>query len=188
MSVQKIWFTSDHHFGHQNIIRFSNRPFASTAEMNEVMVQRWNARVAPGDVVYHLGDFAFLPPPGIRALREQLHGTIRLLRGNHDKSIDACASCFDWIKDYYELKVEDADAVGGKRKIILLHYALRVWNASHHGAWHLYGHSHGELPDDPASLSLDVGVDCHNFYPISYEEVKSLMAQKTWTPPFAQRS
>lgn len=51
----------------------------------------------------------------------------------------------------------------------------------------LYGHSHGTLPDDEAALSFDVGVDCHNFYPVSYEEVKAVMARKKWTPPFAAR-
>jgi len=65
---------------------------------------------------------------------------------------------------------------------------MRTWNASHHGVWHLYGHSHGTLSDDEKALSIDVGVDCHNFYPISYEEVKELMKAKKWTPPFAPRN
>jgi calcineurin-like phosphoesterase family protein len=82
---------------------------------------------------------------------------------------------FQWVKDYYELTVEEADAPGGTQSIVLFHYALRVWNRAHYGAWHLYGHSHGTLPDIPGSLSLDVGVDCHDFTPLSYNEVKAMM-------------
>ena len=71
---------------------------------------------------------------------------------------------------------------------ILLHYAMKIWRSSFRGTWHLYGHSHGSLPDDPNSLSFDVGVDCHDYYPISYKEVKAIMAKKTWTPPFGDRT
>jgi calcineurin-like phosphoesterase family protein len=59
---------------------------------------------------------------------------------------------------------------------------MRVWNKSHHGAWHLYGHSHGTLPDDPNALSFDCGVDCHNYTPISFEQVEAIMAKKTFKP------
>ncbi len=62
---------------------------------------------------------------------------------------------------------------------------MKVWRSSFRGTWHLYGHSHGHLPDDIHSLSFDVGVDCHDFYPLSYEEVKNRMKQKQWTSPFA---
>jgi hypothetical protein len=62
-----------------------------------------------------------------------------------------------------------------------------VPGTAHRGVWQLYGHSHGTLSDDEMALSFDVGVDCHNFYPISYEEVKEIMKQKKWTPPFGPR-
>ena len=81
---------------------------------------------------------------------------------------------FGWIQDYYELKVADADAPSGKQLIVLCHYAFRVWRNAHHGSWHLYGHSHGSLPS--AGRSMDVGVDCHDFSPISYEQVKTAFA------------
>ena len=53
--------------------------------------------------------------------------------------------------------------------LVLCHYALRVWDRAHYGAWHLYGHSHGTLP--AWGLSLDVGVDSHDFRPINLDEV-----------------
>jgi len=187
MDSNRIWFTSDHHFGHKNIIKYSERPFDSVDEMNAEMIKRWNEKVGPDDHVYHLGDFALTSPGKLRKIREQLHGKIFLITGNHESTALDCKDCFDWIKDYYELTVNDADAHRGKRFIVLFHYAMRVWNAGHHGTWHLYGHSHGNLPDDESSRSFDVGVDCHNFYPLSYQEVKDIMAQKKWVPPFESR-
>ena len=185
--MSQIFFTADTHFGHKNIIKYSNRPFASAQEMDEQLIERWNQKVAADDSVYHLGDVGLSPPPKLREVLDQLNGKIYLIRGNHEKSADACRKRFEWIKDYFELEVEDPDAYQGKRYLTLFHYAMRVWNASHHGTWSLYGHTHGELEDLPDSLSLDVGVDCHDFAPLSYQEVKNLMANKKWESPLAKR-
>ncbi len=56
--MSNIWFTSDTHFGHANIIRFCDRPFKDIQEMNERLIANWNAVVRPGDSVYHMGDFS----------------------------------------------------------------------------------------------------------------------------------
>ncbi|MDU1890082.1 MAG: metallophosphoesterase family protein [Dysgonomonas sp.] len=184
MENPKIWFTSDTHFGHKNIIKFSERPFVDVDEMNETMIQRWNEVVGENDIVYHLGDFAFLTAGKLRQIISRLNGKICLIKGNHDESVSSCSECFEWIKDYYELIVDDEEAYRCKRLIVLLHYPLREWNGSHHGTWHLYGHVHGETEDDEKSLSFDVGVDCHNFYPLSYQDVKDIMSKKKWAPPF----
>lgn len=110
-----------------------------------------------------------------RDYRRRLNGRIHFIRGNHDKGIEQFRDCFEWLKDYNEITVEG-------QKIVLMHYAMRVWNRSHHGSWMLYGHSHGSLPDDPHARSLDVGVDCHGFKPVSFNELKRLMAKKHWQP------
>ncbi|RZJ71256.1 metallophosphoesterase family protein [Flavobacterium sp.] len=183
-----LWFTSDHHFGHKNIIKFSNRPFADIDEMNSELIKRWNEKVKPEDIVYHLGDFGLASVPKVREILGELNGKIHLVTGNHESVALQCADCFESVKDYHELIIPDPEAHAGKRLIVLFHYAMRVWNASHHGSWHLYGHSHNELPDDRTSLSFDVGVDCHDFYPISYQEVKQIMSRKTWTSPFEPRN
>jgi calcineurin-like phosphoesterase family protein len=185
--MSKIWFTSDTHFGHKNILKYANRPFASIGEMNETFILRWNERVAPEDTVYHLGDVSFMTGAKTSDLLWRLNGNIRVLVGNHDTDEVLKLPRFEWVKDYYELIVKDPDAYSGERLIVLFHYTMRVWNASHHGSWHLYGHSHGNLPDDPCALAFDAGVDSHNYAPISYEEVKAIMATKTWTPPFGLR-
>jgi calcineurin-like phosphoesterase family protein len=186
--MNNIWFTADHHFGHKKVIEFSNRPFNSVEEMDEEMIKRWNEKVDIDDEVYHLGDVGLLSSGKLRKILDRLNGKIYLIKGNHESSALDCSSRFEWIKDYYELTVSDADAYNSERFIVLFHYAMRVWNASHYGTWHLYGHSHGELADDPTLLSFDVGVDCHNFYPLSYEEVKSIMLKKSWVPPFQSRN
>jgi calcineurin-like phosphoesterase family protein len=145
-----VWFTSDTHFGHANIIGYSQRPFASTEEMDAVLICNWNARVRPQDEIWHLGDFTFRSEKAASLYLNRLNGRKHLVWGNHDsekvRQLDAWASSLP----YAELALDG-------RKIVLLHYGLRVWNKSHHGALHFYGHSHGSLPGD--RQSCDVGVD-----------------------------
>jgi len=183
--MSNLFFTSDHHFGHRNIIRFTDRPFESVEEMDAVLIERWNERVKPGDIVYHLGDFSLCSREETEAILDQLQGSIRLIRGNHEGAAMSCRNRFEWIKDYCELKMEASKPGGRRQLVVLCHYAMRVWRSRHHGSYHLYGHSHGSLPDLPDQHCFDVGVDCHDFYPISWEEVKATMATKEWVPPFA---
>lgn len=174
--MPNTFFTADTHFNHDNIRRYSNRPFASAQEMNEALIQNWNSVVNATDTVYHLGDFAMSwRENNTRNIRRRLNGNILFVRGNHDKDIDQYRDCFGWIKDVAFVRVNG-------QEIFLSHYAHRVWNKSHHGCWHLYGHSHGSLPDDPNSLSFDCGVDCFNYTPISFDQVQRLMATKDWKP------
>lgn len=175
--MAKTFFTADTHLGHANIIKYCNRPFAGVKEMDEALIANWNAVVKPEDVVYHLGDFCFGKKfDDFHRYFSQLNGSIIFLKGNHDslawKNRHAFAESYD---AYLEEKINSQD-------ITLCHYAMRVWNKCHYGAWHLYGHSHGTLPDDPNSLSLDIGVDCHGFKPVSFAELKALMAKKTFKP------
>jgi calcineurin-like phosphoesterase family protein len=162
--------------------------------MDAGIVKNWNEVVGKNDKTYLLGDVSFYHKDnkGLNLLN-QLNGEIFLVRGNHDytKSIEEYGSRFTWIKDYYELTVMDESLKyrtesgklrGGKQKIILSHFPFLVWNHGHNGAWNLHGHSHGSLPDDPNALRIDVGVDCHDCYPVSYEAVKKLMSVKTWKP------
>jgi calcineurin-like phosphoesterase family protein len=151
--------------------------------MDAALISNWNTVVKPGDKVFHLGDFCFKGNNTWEHYRNQLNGNITLIKGNHDKIQDGqVAHLFDGVYDYLELKVNDKDARDDTQLIVLCHYAFRVWNKSHHGAWHLYGHSHGTLPDDPNSQSFDCGVDCHNYKPLSYQEVKNIMKTKSFTP------
>jgi len=178
-----LWFTADHHFGHRNIISHCKRPFASVEEMNETLIARWNSVVAPDDVVYHLGDIFLMASGDARKLRDRLHGRLCLLRGNHDKTADNVKGCFEWIKDYHELKVPDEETGRGTQLIVLCHYGFRVWNKWRYGSWNLFGHSHGSLPLLPHTLALDVGVDCHDFTPLSYAQIKVIMQGRGFVLP-----
>ena len=80
----ETWFTSDHHFGHKNILEYEKeaRPFKTIEEMNETLIERWNSVVQPHHLVYHLGDFCFGKKNMDIAAR--LNGKKKLVMGNHD--------------------------------------------------------------------------------------------------------
>lgn len=186
-ATKRIFFTSDIHFGHTNVIKYCNRPFETAEVMDKEIVRRWNQKVSPRDDVYILGDVGLCPTDYLCKVLSQLNGNLFLVAGNHDKGHrknDHFRKQFAWIKDLYTLKVQDDDAPQGIRRIELCHYSMRAWNKHGYGSWMLYGHSHGTLPDDPHALSIDVGMDCHDFAPISYEEIKDIMSKKDWSPPF----
>ena len=179
-----LFFTSDMHMGHKRIIEYCERPFKNVDEMNEAIINRWNEKVTSTDTVNVVGDVCFMNIVDAVNVLRRLNGTINLIKGNHDRKLlkeSSFRSRFSRIEDIYELDVVDADAPRGQ-KIVMCHYALKVWNKSHHGSWHLYGHSHGSLPDDPNSLAIDVGVDSNDFRPWSYEDIKAKMKMKTFKP------
>lgn len=192
-----IYFASDLHFGHANVIKYSNRPFDHVDEMNDTFIKNWNRIVKPNDMVYQLGDFALTNDNEIKSILSSLNGRKKAVFGNHDRSLRKhkdgwVKNFFEEISDMLEVKVEDKDALqGGIQHIVLTHYSMRVWNKSHYGSWNLYGHSHGSLEDPSHMLSMDVGVDAtakrlgcnpENYRPISYEEVKKHMMRKKWKP------
>ncbi len=184
---RKYFFSSDHHFFHKKVIEYTNRPFSCVEEMNEKMIESHNRVVSPKDIVYFVGDFAFTSKEDdIVAILKRMNGEKHFVTGNHDKIMhkekikkEFASFCPSSHKEIY---VPDESVRGGKQSITLCHYAMRVWNKSHHGAFHLYGHSHGSMLDDPKSRSFDVGVDCWNFEPVSYEKVKEVMLLKDWKP------
>lgn len=174
--AQQVWFTSDTHFGHANIVKYSGRPFADVYEMNEMLVQNWNALVRSGDVVYHLGDFALCDVESATKIVKRLAGQKFLVFGNHDKVLRKDRDFLErwiWTKDL-------ADVTVGDQRIVLSHYAMRVWNQSHRGAWQLHGHSHGSLKEEPHLLQADVGVDCWDQRPVAFETLVAKMAAKTY--------
>lgn len=157
-----IWFTSDTHFDHANILKYTDRPFLTVGEMNEALIANWNVSVKPGDIVYHLGDFAFKRHA---YFAERLNGQIILIEGSHDAMDSKAKKAFQCVGPRHTVK--------GEPDIILSHYAMRVWPRSHYGTWHLYGHSHGHLP--AWGKSFDVGVDAQGYSPASIGRVREIM-------------
>jgi len=182
----KLFFTSDTHFYHTNIIKYCDRPYPNAQEMNEDMIKRWNAVVPKDGIVFHLGDVSLTAKnQPLGDLLKKLNGTIYLIIGNHEN--DALAN--DWIKgrwekicDVAEIHVKDEEITDGEQHIVMCHYPMIVWNGSHKGSWQLFGHVHGGLSNKGKILhpvtSMDVGVDSHDFAPISYQQVKEQITRQ----------
>lgn len=165
--MNTLFFTSDTHFGHSSILHLTKRPFSTTEEMDEKLIENWNERVGKGDTVYHLGDFSLKQSfSQASIIRSRLNGQIHFIEGNHDSIALQLKHSFSSYRPYHSLKV-------GEQKIILFHYPIRSWDGIFKGSWHLHGHTHGLLPS--FGKSFDIGVDSHNFYPLSFEEVKERM-------------
>ncbi|RDE04643.1 metallophosphoesterase family protein [Sphingomonas aracearum] len=156
-----VFFTADTHFGDHRTINIWRRPFASTAEMDEVLLRRWNGTVGPEDEVWHLGDVARRPAE-VPALLARLNGRKHLLRGNNDPDATLAAEGWASTGDYAELELDG-------HRLVLCHYAFRAWNGQHRRAINLHGHSHGRLK--PMPRQFDVGVDVHDFAPVTLAQL-----------------
>lgn len=153
-----MYFTSDTHFNHSNIIKYCNRPFVSTTEMNRVMIERWNAVVRPGDVVYHLGDFAMGAPIRWADFLQALNGKKILIKGNHDKNLTYMKDKVGFDEVYEELTLETTQG---------------TWWLSHHPVKTprrlLCGHIHDKWRR--LGFIINVGVDMWDFTPRTIEEL-----------------
>ena len=152
--MDKVYFTADTHFGHSTLIGYDERPYKTSDEMDEFLIQNWNETVRKQDRVYHLGDFSWRGSAFTKEILKQLNGQIHLVKGNHDK-----------------LNKELLSMLEGQ-KIYLCHYALRTWVGKERGVWNLYGHSHGRLLPMEEGLATDVGVKSWNWKPVSFEELR----------------
>lgn len=136
-NLNKIYYISDLHFGHKNIIRYDNRPFSSVEEMDEALINNWNARVSKNDHVYVLGDIGWYNDEKIAEIFHKLNGTKSLIKGNHDVITPNLyrEHCFDEYKDY--LKIQD-----GGTTVVMSHYPMPFWDGQFKNSIHLYGHVH----------------------------------------------
>ena len=157
------FFTADEHYCHSKIIKYADRPFVSIEHMNYDLILRFNTLVTKDDVTVHAGDFCFGTKTEAQNIIEQLNGTHIFLKGSHDRWLPKSAK-YIWSK-----------AIEGK-KVVVCHYCMRVWEASHYNSWHLFGHSHGRL--NAIGKSHDIGVDNNNFFPISFYMIKHIMEQQ----------
>jgi calcineurin-like phosphoesterase family protein len=180
-----IHFCADTHFRHSNILKYCSRPFNTIEEHDKTIKKNWNNAVNPGDTVYFLGDWCFGSRLDALNYIRELNGYIKFIWGNHDKALKDLkrfAHHFSPELDRVEFLGDYAEITYQHQFIVLSHYAFRVFNKSHYGSWNLFGHSHATLPDDPHSLSIDIGVDAHAYTPISFEKVKEIMSKKFWRP------
>jgi calcineurin-like phosphoesterase family protein len=174
-----VFVTSDEHYGHERIITLAKRPFASVEEMNETIIARHNKKVPNNlnHLTIHVGDMFWqtMTPQEAIDILLRLHGSHAFIYGNHDELMDKPSilkGLFTWIVG--KNKASGSEIIKwNKHKITLNHYAQRVWDGSHKGHWHVYGHSHSALPD--FGKSFDIGVDGHDFTPWSLEEIEAEM-------------
>ena len=180
-----VFFTSDLHFGHENVLRFDSRPWRTVEEMDEELIRRWNNKVAPGDIVYVLGDLIWKTLDGdAPALLKRLNGQIILIKGNHDRFVKngAAKKCLSGVKDYDDISVTLQD--GTTRRCILSHYFIPMYNGHRYNAIHLHGHSHNteeakEELEIAAELNrrgykneiYNVGCMHWNYEPVTLDEI-----------------
>ena len=140
------YYIADPHFYHEGIQdRLDCRGFASTEEMNAVMIDHWNRKVTLRDEVVILGDFSYGTAEQTNQLLDTLNGKKYLIYGNHDRFVNAKGFNtfqFKWIKPYAELSDD-------KRKVILCHYPVFCYNGQYKldaegnpTSYMLYGHVH----------------------------------------------
>ena len=166
-----IWFTSDTHFRHANILKYCDRPFADIDEHDDALVENWNLVVAPYDKVYHLGDFTLGGVDVAKLFFLQLNGRINVLGypwhhdsrwlpdkpGESDELFSASGIPVNILPPIWVFGVDEYGDGNHDQYIALSHYPLAIWDRKHYGAWHLHGHTHGNYQG--SGFIVDVGVD-----------------------------
>ena len=154
----KIFIISDTHFHHENIIKYSSRPFKSVEEMDKEIIRRWNNKVGKEDLVLHLGDFALGSEKEVKELKDSLNGTIFLLKGNHDHKMLRKAG-FIIIKGTFEIG-----------NIIFSHNPLKKEDIPK-GFINVHGHIH----EKESLHGFNVSVEKMNYEPIELDELKKIV-------------
>lgn len=182
-SKQGIWFTSDTHWGHKNIIKFCSRPWNNVEEMDQGLIENWNSVVKETDIVFHLGDFAFATNGRWKQILEQLNGHIYLILGNHDRVRwpgDKTMELFSGVFQQAFLKIDN-------KQIYLNHCPLLCYDGIYRDpentVWALSGHTHIQKHNNHGKdferlkymlpTQYDVGVDFNDYKPISFSEVSN---------------
>ena len=168
-----IFLTSDTHFGHENIIKYVDRPFQTVEEMDKTIIKNINNTVGEDDELFILGDFCM---NGGYDKRSRYRNAIKcsnvhLILGNHDTRLVARfkPSPFESEQDYCELKYKDT-------KFCLSHYPFLSWNGSDFNAIMCHGHIHSDarlnkIHQWQQLRRFDVGVDANNYTPVSLDYI-----------------
>lgn len=160
-----IFFTSDLHFGHNNVIIYDERPFYSMENMEDMLIGNWNNVVGVNDTVYILGDFSLSKANTTMNILKRLNGKKILIEGNHDadylKNNNFDRTLFEEIVSYKEINYKG-------NNIVLCHYPISDWNGQKYGSLHFHGHIH-KLEKDWVG-ALNVGCCKHNYTPLSIDE------------------
>lgn len=178
LNPNKVWFTSDTHFGHNGIIKFCDRPFNSVDEMNQVLINNWNSIIPPDGIVFHLGDFCW--NNNIKEIVCNLNGNIVLIQGNHDNHNLKQGAYKFFLEVHNQLQIQVGNSI-----IYLNHYPFLTYGGVYkekNPIIQCFGHIHmskykntgTDVPRYEYLLpsQYDVGVDLNDFKPISFKELK----------------
>ena len=171
-----IYYTSDLHLGHKNIIDYEHRPFKDVEDMTEKLINNWNEIVTDDDDVYILGDFAFrnqyMSRSKILDTFGKLKGFKYLVPGNHDdyltkEFLEELASRKNntWVT---KSLVEICDDT---RIVILCHYPIEEWDGKYHGSYHIHGHVHSRDILTHIPKRFNCGIDVRNYRPVTLNEM-----------------
>lgn len=182
-NAENVFFTSDTHFNHFNIIKSCGRPFNDENEMNEALINNWNAVTNEDSVIFHLGDFAWGNYKKWKEVRDRLNGHIILIKGNHDwkngpQNEEQENELFDYVTQQMYLRIEG-------RQVYLNHFPFLCYGGTYRTpesvVYQLYGHVHSgenskggkDLPrlENAFPTQYDVGVDNNKYTPISWRLV-----------------
>ena len=181
-----IYFISDTHFNHENVIKYCNRPFANKEEMNEALISNWNSIVTNKDIVYHLGDVALTNESEMKDIISKLNGKKYLIRGNHDKK----SVLFYENAGFIVLK--DAPIKIDKYNLILSHYPIPDTMIPK-GYINIHGHIHNnklnedldrsgtlEYPKEKYDPKKHINISCDviDFTPVSIDYILEAKADK----------
>ena len=171
-----IFYTSDWHIDHQNILKLCDRPFADTDEMRETIISNYCARVTDKDDVFFLGDMFFKSSASdgsAMKVMKALPGHKHLIIGNHDKALvknQQLMSLFETADEYKKINDDG-------RTVIAFHYPILEWDGYFHGTYHVYGHIHNNTGNELYSVlgqlknAFNVGVDVNGFCPVTLSEL-----------------
>jgi len=183
----KYWFVSDYHLGHSRVLSLCNRPFKNINEHDNVLITNHNSLVTDNDTVIDLGDVGFRCRPEYLAdCLSRMNGKRIVILGNHDKPLRQAykKGLLDRLIERKKIEIVGGETIVNDKSLAInkmftidgqdifcSHYAVRSWPNAYRGAFHLYGHSHNNLPG--THKSMDVGVDTHNYFPWSFDEIKA---------------
>lgn len=183
LSPGKVWFTSDTHFFHRNVVDYCRRPFATVEEMNEALIARWNAAVHRDGIMFHLGDFCLGEPERWHSILDRLKGRIYLIVGNHDTRFIT----EDVAARFAGVAIQMLINVNGQ-KIYLNHFPFLSYSGDNYGTWQLYGHVHSTQQQSNIidagrravllPTQYDVGVDNNDYAPISFRQVEAIIRKR----------
>ena len=176
LSEDKLFFTSDPHFGHENILKYCHRPFSSIEEHDEELIRLWNETVPEDGIVFILGDIGFCSETYLKTILNRLNGKIYWIIGNHDwrRITPGIMNRFECITQQMVITVDN-------KLVYLNHFPFLCYpDSDRHPVYQFFGHVHSGPLSTSSDISrlvhlnkrqYDVGVDNNEFKPISFQDI-----------------